>query len=215
MSLVLYYHPLSSFCHKALIALYETGAAFETVLVDLGNTESRAAFLKVWPVGKFPVIKDNDRNSVVPESTLIIEYLAQYYPGRSQLLPADPEQARQTRMWDRFYDLNLHVHMQKIVGDRIRPADGKDPTGVEHAKAQMRTALDMIEQNMAKNTWTMGDAFTMADCAAAPALWYTNKVLPFAATHPNTSAYLQRLIDRPSFARVLKEAEPHLHMFPQ
>jgi glutathione S-transferase len=215
MSLLLYYHPLSSFCHKALTALYETGARFETVLVDFGNAESRDAFLKVWPIGKFPVLKDSARDQLVPESTIIIEYLAQHYPGSSRLLPADADNARQVRLLDRFYDLNVHIHMQKIVGDRIRPADGKDPVGVEHAKSQIRTALGMIEEAMTNKTWAMGDDFTLADCAAAPALWYTNKVTPFATTHPQSMAYLNRLVGRPSFARVLKEAAPYMHMFPQ
>jgi glutathione S-transferase len=217
MSLTLHYHPLSSFCWKALIALYENDTKFTPHLVDLGNKEARAAFLALWPIGKFPVLRDEARGSTIPESTIIIEYLGHHYPGRTALIPADPDKARQARLQDRFYDLYLHMPMQDVVGDRLRPAGQKDPYGVEHARQRMRTALDMVEQDMgaATKTWAMGEAFTLADCAAAPALFYADKVMPFADSHPNAMRYLGRLKTRPSFARVLKEAEPYFHLFPQ
>jgi glutathione S-transferase len=213
MALALYMHPLSSFCWKALIALYENEAEFSPIVVDLGDPQSRAAFLAVWPIGKFPVLRDGTQ--IIPESTLIIEHLALHHPGPAQLVPADPDVALQVRLRDRFYDLHVHVHMQKVVGDRIRPADKKDPHGVEHARASLATAYGMIEREMANKTWAIGDAFTMADCAAAPALYYANKVLPFGAAHGNIASYLARLQARPSFARVLREAEPYFAMFPQ
>jgi glutathione S-transferase len=211
----LYFHPLSSFCHKTLIALYENNTPFTPHLVDLGNETSRREFLKVWPIGKFPVIVDATKKRTVAESSITIEYLDQYYPGKTKLIPTDPDLARQTRMSDRFYDLYVQVPMQKIVGDRIRPADQKDAFGVEQAKAQLKTALDMIEQDIANKTWAMGDTFTMADCAAAPALFYADKVMPFGTTHQNAMTYLRRLMERPSYARTLKEAEPYFSMFPQ
>ncbi len=214
MSLTLYYHPLSSYCHKALIALYENGTPFTPLLVDLGNEASRNAFLAIWPIGKFPVLKDSAQDRIVPESSVIIEYLDQCYPGRAKLIPENADLARQTRMRDRFFDLYIHNPMQKIVGDRIRPAGQKDPFGVEEARAQMKKALDMTEREIAEKTWVMGDVFTLADCAAAPALFYANKVMPFGETHKNTMAYLQRLMTRPSYARTLKEAEPYFSMFP-
>jgi len=215
MSLTLYFHPLSSFCHKALIALYENDTPFVPHIVDLGNEASRAEFLKVWPVGKFPVLRDNARNCTVPESSIIIEYLDQHYPGKTKLVPADPDIARQMRMQDRFYDLYVNVPMQKIVTDKLRPAGKNDTFGVEQAKAQMKLVLDMVEQEMQNKTWVMGEVFTMADCAAAPSLFYANKVLPFGDTHKKTAAYLQRLIQRPSYARALKEAEPYFALFPK
>ncbi len=215
MSLTLHYHPLSSFCWKALIALYENDTPFTPHLVDLGNPESRAAFLALWPIGKFPVLRDEARKSTVPESTIIIEYLAQHYPGRIALVPSDADKARQARLQDRFYDLYLHMPMQQVTGDRLRPADKKDPYGVEQAKKRIRTALDMIDADMAQKEWAMGEAFTLVDCAASPALFYADKILPFAASHPNATSYLSRLKQRPSFARVLREAEPYFHLFPQ
>jgi glutathione S-transferase len=220
MSLKLYLHPLSSFCQKALIAFYENGTPFEPVIVNLGEEKSRADFVKIWPVGKFPVLRDEARDRTIPESTIIIEYLDQYYPGRTKLIPADADLARQTRFYDRFYDLHLHDAMQKIVGDRLRPAGSKDPFGVEQAKARIATAYGMIDRDMAAKTtgaktWAMGDAFTMADCAAAPALFYANLVMPFGDTHKHAAAYFGRLMERPSFARAVNEAKPYFSMFPK
>jgi glutathione S-transferase len=214
MTLRLYYHPLSSFCQKALIALYETGTAFTPQLVDLRDEKDRGAFLKLWPIGKFPVMKDEAHDRLVPESSIIIEYLAQHYPGKSTLMPTDGDAARQTRLRDRFFDLYLNMPMQKVVGDRMRPADKKDSLGVDQAKQQIKTAVDLLEGEIGK-AWVMGEAFTMADCAAAPALFYANMVAPFMDTHKNVAAYFQRLTKRPSYARVQKEAEPYLHLVPK
>jgi glutathione S-transferase len=214
MSLTLYFHPLSSFCQKALIALYENDTPFAPHLVDLGDEASRAAFLKIWPIGKFPVLRDEARDRVIPESSIIIEYLAQHYPGRARLVPEDADVARQMRMRDRFYDLYVSEPMQKIVGDRRRPPGQRDPYGVEQAKSRLQTAYGMIDEDMAAKTWTIGDAFSMADCAAAPALFYANLVMPFGDTHKNIAAYFGRLMERPSFARAVGEAKPYFHLFP-
>ncbi|HEY1708727.1 MAG TPA: glutathione S-transferase family protein [Rhizomicrobium sp.] len=213
MTLKLYYHPLSSFCWKALIALYETGTPFEPVFVDLGDAKSRADFLAVWPIGKFPVLQDEARDHLVPESSIIIEYLAQHYPGSSKLLPHDQDAARQVRMRDRFFDLHIHTPTQKIVGDRIRPADRKDPQGVDDARALIRTALSIVEEGVGSG-WAMGDNYTMADISASPALFYADK-LKALEDFPKTQGYLERLKTRPSFARTLKEAEPYFQFFPK
>ena len=217
MSLKLYFHPLASFCWKALIALYENDTPFEPHIVDLADATSRADFIRIWPIGKFPVLRDDALGHTIPESSIIIEYLAQHYPGRTQLVPADPDLARQTRFRDRFYDLYVHAPMQKIVTDKLRPAGNNDPHGVEQARTLLQTSLGMIDRDMAARTWAMGEAFSMADCAAAPALFYANKVMPLAGTHgthSNAAAYLDRLMQRPSFARVLEEAQPYFKMFP-
>jgi glutathione S-transferase len=219
MSLTVYLHPLASYCQKALIALYENGTPFTPQIVDLGNAAERAALLKLWGIGKFPVLRDETRDQTIPESSIIIEYLDRHYPGRTRLVPADADLAWQIRLRDRFYDLYVHEPMQKIVNDRLRPAEKRDPFGVEEARARLQTAYGMIEQEMATMTlanksWAMGDAFTMADCAAAPSLFYANLVMPFASDHKNVAAYFDRLKARPSYARVLKEAEPYLKLFP-
>jgi glutathione S-transferase len=215
MSLTLHFHPLSSFCWKALIALYENGTPFTPNLVNLGDPAERAALLKLWPIGKFPVLSDDARGETVPETSIIIEYLDRHYRGPTRFISDDPGLALQTRLRDRFYDLYVHLPMQKIVGNRLRPDEAKDPHGVAEARAQLQTSYAMIEQQMAAGGWAMGGDFSLADCAASPALFYGNRVEPFGAAHSNVRAYLERLEARPSFARVLKEAEPWFQMFPK
>ena len=215
MSLKLYFHPLSSFCQKALVALYENDTPFEPHIVNLFDTASSAAFKKIWPIGKFPVLRDEARDRTIPESSIIIEYLQQHYPGKTRFVPADAELARQMRFRDRFFDLYVNVPMQKIVTDRLRPAGKNDSYGVEQAKGSLRTALGMTDKSMAANKWAMGEDFTMADCAAAPALFFADKVMPFGTAYPNAAAYLARLMQRPSFARAAKEAEPYLELVPK
>jgi glutathione S-transferase len=215
MALTLYFHPLSSFCQKALIALYENGTPFTPQKVDLMDEKESAAFRQIWPVGKFPVLRDDRNGAIVPESTTIIEYLAQHYPGPVQLVPKDAAQAFAVRAQDRFYDLHVHLLTQKVITDRLRPAGQNDTFGVEHARGLLRTALAIIDKDMAKKTWAAGDAFTMADCAAAPTLFYYNRAVePLAASFDNVAAYLDRLVKRPSYARALKVAEPFLKYVP-
>src|SRR6266550_5512913 len=213
MLLTLHFHPLSSFCHKALIALYENDMPFTPKLVNLQDERERSAFRALWPIGKFPVLEDAARDRMVPESSIIIEYLDRHYPGKTRFLPDDPDLARQTRLRDRFLDLHVHMQMQKIVGDRLRPADKKDPHGVEQARDLMGRALGILDHAMARQTWAVGEVFTMADCAAGPALFYADKVARLAGTYPNVAAYLGRLTQRPSYARALKEAEPYFKYF--
>ena len=213
MSLTLYFHPLSSFCHKVLIALYENDTKFEPRSVDLFN--EIAEYKKIWPLGKIPVLRDEAKDRTIPETSIIIEYLAQHFPGRTPLFPADRDLCRLMRLRDRFYDLYVQVPMQKIVIDRLRPEGKKDPYGVEEAREMLKISLGMIDRDMASNRWAMGDDFTMADCAAAPALFYADMVQPFQETHKNAAAYLDRLKQRPSYARVLKEAEPYFKNVPK
>jgi len=207
-----YFHPLSSYCWKVLVALYEKGVAFEPILVNLGDPAEAAAFTKLSPMRKMPSIVLGDE--VVNESSIQIEWL-DGLAGGAQLLPADPKQALDVRSWDRFLDLYIHNLIQRIVGDRLRPADKRDAYGVAENKAQLRIALDVFEKHIAGRTFVSGNAFSLADCSAAPALFYANKVLPFETSHPATAAYLKRLSERPSFARVLQEAEPFFQYFPK
>ncbi|TCL75052.1 glutathione S-transferase family protein [Rhizobium sp. BK251] len=214
MSLVLYMHPLASFCHKVLIALYENGTAFENRLVDLADAASSAEIERLWPVGKMPVLRDEARDSTIPETSIIIEYLDRHYPGEIPLLPQVPSEALQVRLWDRFFDLYVQVPMQKIVIDRLRPEGMNDPHGVEEAQTLLRTAYSMIEKQLGENRWITGEAFTMADCAAAPALFYAETLVPFDDKLPKLKEYYDRLIERPSFARVLQEARPYFMFYP-
>jgi glutathione S-transferase len=214
MSLQFFFHPLASYCQKVLIALYENGTQFEPHLVDFSNEASAAAFRKLWPVAKMPVLRDEARDRTIPESSIIIEYLTQHYPGPTELIPADADLALQTRLRDRFYDLYVHDPMQRIVGDKLRPAGKTDPYGVEAARAQLLKSYGMIDAEMAARTWAMGEAFTLADCAAGPPLFFANKLMPFSESHRNLAGYFERLTRRPSFARSLAEAEPYMKFFP-
>jgi glutathione S-transferase len=214
MSLTLYYHPLASFCWKALIAFYENDTPFNGVVVDLGDEQSRSDFLKVWPIGKFPVLRDEACGQTVAEATVMIEYLDAHYPGDTRFLPANPDGAWRARMWDRVFDHYIHEPMQKIVTDRLRPAGRDDPFGVEHAANQIRETYGLMETEIGSKPWAMGDDFSLVDCAAAPALFYADVVVPLSEGHKSISAYLDRLMARPSFARVLKEAEPYFSNFP-
>lgn len=212
MTVRLYYHPLASFCWKALIALYENETPFEPILVDLGDEASRAAFLAVYPVGKFPVIEEGGR--IVPGSSSVVEYLAAHHPGKVRLVPEDADAALDVRIWDRFHDSYVHEQMQKIVLDRLRPEDQTDPTGVAQAREQIRSSYALLDREMVDREWAAGEWFSMADCAAAPALFYANKVEGIGPEHDNVTRYLDRLKARPSFARVLAEAEPYFKFFP-
>ena len=215
MSLTLYYHPLSSFCMKVLVALYENDTPFTPHLLEMMDEAKAAEFRTIWPLGKFPVLRDETRGATVPETSIIIEFLQLHYPGPVQLIPKDGAGALQMRLRDRLFDLYLNMQMQKIVGDRLRPAGQKDPHGVAEARKTIDTTCSLVDTYIAGKTWIMGDNFTMADCAAAPALFYTNKVMPLAENHKNAAAYLDRLMQRPSFTRVLKEAQPYFELFPQ
>ena len=214
MSLTLHFHPLASFCWKPLIAFYENDTPFTPVIVDLGDEQSRAAFLKISPTGKMPALRDDTRDCTVLESTIVIEYLTAHYPGPVELIPRDVDLAIKVRQADRFYDFYVQEPMQKIVADRLRPSDKTDPFGVEQARAQLRNSYAIIEQDMRSRAWAMGEAFTMADCAASPALFYANKVEPFGENYPAMKRYHDRLLARPSFARVGEEAQPYFKLFP-
>lgn len=209
-----YYHPLASFCWKPLIALYENDTTFDPIVVDLMDAASAAAFRAVWPMGKFPVLRDDGRGQTVAESTIVIEYLDTHYPGRARLIPQDPDLAWEARMWDRILDSYVHEQMQKVVLDKLRQPGENDPAGVELARQQLRQSYDMLEERIGGREWLVGDDFGLADCAASPALFYANTVEPFDATHPELTGYLGRLMRRPAFARVLTEAEPWFGNFP-
>lgn len=212
MSLTLFSHPLASFCHKVLIALYEMDIRFEHRIVDFADPEDAKAYLDMWPVGKIPLLKDGE--TLVPETSVIIEYLCEHHAGGTSMLPADPAQRLDVRLWDRFFDIYVQQPMQKIVGDRLRPENARDPHGVAEARAALPVAYAMIERQMTGRQWAVGDAFTMADCAAVPALFYAGILVPFENDYPDVSAYFERLLARPSVQRVLDEARPWYPNFP-
>jgi glutathione S-transferase len=213
MTYTLHFHPLASYCHKALIALYEAGVSFTPHFVDLADAAGRAAHLALWPIGKMPVLVDQARGNVVPEATVVIEYLASHEPAARRLVPEDPAVAWQVRLWDRYGDLYLNDPMGKIVTDNLRPAGLGDPHGVEQARAQLRTTYDLLEQRLDGRTWLAGDDLTMADCAVAAPLAFAARIEPLAGRR-RVASYLARVREWPSFARVLQEAEPYIANVP-
>ena len=214
MTLKLQLHPLSSFCHKVLIALYENETPFEPVIVNFSDTDSRRAFLDLWPMGKIPVLQDDANGVTLPETSIIIEYVHRHYPGSAKLLPEGAEHALQTRLWDRFFDLYIHIPMQRIVAERLRPQDHLDPHGVAEAYATLDKAYAILEKQMSQRLWSSGDHFSLSDCAASPALFYASILHPFGPDMPNTAAYFERLMERPSIARTIAEARPYFQYFP-
>jgi glutathione S-transferase len=210
MALTLYYHPLASYCHKVLIALYEHDVRFERRLIDLGSEADRAELRAVWPLMKFPVIRDHARSRNVAETSIIIEYLDHYYPGDGRLIPLGWHAALEARLWDRIFDNHVQGPMQEIVADRFREVH-RDLSAERRALA---TAYAMIEERMEGRTWAAGEEFSIADCAAAPALFYASTLVAFGEGQHNLQAYFERLMARPSVHKVMDEAKPYLSMYP-
>lgn len=210
MSLTLYYHPLSSFCHKALIALYETGVEFEKRLINLSAPADRAELEALWPFAKFPLLQDHERKREVPEASLIIEYLDHVYPGTQPLIPTDWNDALTVRLWDRIFDNYIHLPMQQFVLNQFRPT--KIDMGRE--QSTILTAYRTVDRHMATHTWVDSHGFGLADCAASPALFYANAIVPFPAELTHLQTYFDRLMQRPSIARVIEEAKPYFKHFP-
>jgi glutathione S-transferase len=211
--LVLHEHPFAAFCWKPLIALYELGLPFERHVVT--DEASRRELAKLWPPAKIPVLRDETADLTLPESTTIIEYLDGLAPDGPQLMPADDAGALQARLWDRFHDQYIAVPMQKIVGDNLRPAGRTDPEGVDEARRTLDTAYTVLEAQLAGNAWTAGAAFTLADCAAAPALFYARVVHRWDEhEQPSLTRYYRDLMHRASVARVVEEARPYRGLFP-
>ena len=209
----LYYHPFASFCQKALIAFYEKEVPFEPVPIDLGDPEDRARLAAVWPMMKFPVLEDEASGQTWPESSVIIEYLDLQAPDTARLVPSHPEEALRVRIWDRFFDNFIAMNVTKVVVDRLRPEGRADPEGVEQAKAAIRASYDLFEEEIGERTWAAGQAFSLADCSAAPALFYAGVIVP-RNRHPRLNAYYERLAARPSFGRVVEEARPYRPLLP-
>lgn len=212
MALQLYAHPFSSYCQKVLIALYENDTPFAFRLLAQEETRTMEEFTALWPIGRFPVLVDEGR--AVVEASIIIEHLALQHPGAVRLLPGDARAALEVRMMDRFFDNYVSTPQQKIVFDSIRAPADRDAQGVAEARAMLETAYRWLDGTMAGRTWAAGGAFSLADCAAAPALFYADWTHPIGAAFVNLRAYRNRLLARPSFARAVDEARPYRPLFP-
>lgn len=210
MSLTLYYHPLAGYCWKALVALYENGTAFDKRIIDLGNPADRAELEAVWPIAKFPVIRDHARKRDVAESSIVIEYLDRHFPGARPLVPAAFDAAMDVRLWDRVFDNYVNAPMQAYVADRMRGSRGD----MSAEQSMLEKAYAMIDRRMEGREWVARDGFSMADCAAVPALFYARTVHPFPAGMGNLAAYFERLMERASVKRVIDEAKPVFKWYP-
>lgn len=212
MTLTLYGHPLAMYCHKVLIALYENGTGFTFRQIDFGDPADSALMKSLTPMGKMPALQDDARGVTLGETSVIIEYLDHHYPGPAPLLPRDPDQALQTRIWDRVFDIHVSNMLQLMTHARLSMPDGAEPIVMPFAQAQIDRAYAGIEAHLHGRDWAAGD-FGMADCAAAPALFYTGFLHPFDG-YPNIAAYFERLLARPSVARTFDQARPFLQYFP-
>lgn len=211
MTLKLYAHPFSSYCQKALTGFYENEIPYELRMLETGSDAS-AELSRLWPLQRFPVL--NDRGRIIPEATIIIEYLAVHYRGPVQLVPSDPGAAIDVRLMDRFFDNYVMTPQQGIVFDFVRPQGKQDAYGVEQSRALLDKACRWLDERMADRTWAAGKAFSLADCAAAPALLYADWTHPIPGALSYLHAYRARLLARPSYVRALDEARPYRHLFP-
>jgi len=212
MALALFAHPFSSYCQKVLIALYENATPFEYRMLSPDHEREIEEHRALWPLGRFPVLVDEGR--VVAESTIIIEYLDVYHPGPVRLVPDARDVALETRMFDRFFDNYVMSPMQKIVADFMRGPDNRDRQGVEEARSLLSMAYAWLEGVMKGREWAVGDSFSLADCAAAPSLFYADWVHPIGAAYQVLREYRARLLRRPSFRRAVDEARPYRAQFP-
>ncbi len=208
--LTIYGHPISSYTWKVLAALYENDTPFEFVTLDQNTYPD---FLAKWPLGTFPVLVDSDRNRMITETSVIIEYLDQYYPGHVRFVPKDFDTALEVRRWDRLFD-TIGTTMTKVVMDNVRPDDQHDPIGVEAAKVAVRKIYTVVEAQLGDRAFIVGDSLTLADASAAPSLWYGTRNIPLDGAFPRIAAYLERLKAWPAFARAVKGSEPLFHMYP-
>lgn len=209
--LVLFGHPFSSYCQKVLIALRENPIPFELRLLG-GDERIWAELAALWPIRRMPVLVDRGRP--IMEASIIIEHLGLHHPGPVHLIPADPGAALDARLMDRFFDNYIMTPVQKIVGDCLRPAERRDAHGVIEARALLDKAYAWLEDKLKGREWAAGGAFSLADCAAAPSLFYADWVHEVPAAFASLRSYRARLLARPSIAQAVDEARPYRHLFP-
>ena len=212
MVIQLFGHPFSSYTWKAEIALYENDTPFEFRTVDPERPENGAELFRRSAVGKFPLLVDGE--TAVFEATAIIEYLEAAHPGPVKLIPVDPEAAVKVRMMDRVFDNYVMNVMTVIVGNALRPEEHRDPYGVKRARADLDRIYTWLDGELAGREWACGADFTLADCAAAPALFYADWTNPIADKHVTLKAYRTRLLARLSVARCVEDARPYRSYFP-
>lgn len=212
MTLALYGHPFASFVWKPLIALYERNVSFEFRMVDPEHPEHQTRIAGLSPTGQFPALVDGDRE--ITESNAVIEYLDLFHGRTDPMVPKDPRKALEARMMADIFDDYVHAPMQRIVGDTLRNEQERDARGVADAHTLLDRSYAWLELRLGTREWAACERFTIADCAAAPALFYADWVHPIPEQYAATRAYRARLLSRPSVARVVDEARPYRKFFP-
>jgi glutathione S-transferase len=210
MSLTLYAHPFAAYCWKVLIALYENATPFSYRVVEDAAGWSELAAL--WPIKKFPVLRDDD--ATIVESSIIIEYLMSHYPVTARMIPVNTDAALRVRFMDRVFDNYVMNPTNTVVANRIRAPSERDAKGVADARNMLDVAYGWLEKQVTREQWLCGE-FSLAECSAAPALFYADWVHPIGDRFPGVSAYRQRVLARPSVARVVNEARPYRALFPE
>ena len=211
MTLQLFGHPFSSYTQKVLIALWADDTPFEYRILEQDYPENFAELKRHWPFGQFPLLLDDGRPFV--ESTPIIEHLQAEHGGVHRWIP-DGDIGRRARFLDRFFDLRVMSNMQQSVANALRPEEHRDPYGVARSLEQLRMAYDWLEENLGDGPWAVGEEFTLADCAAAPSLFYADWVEEIGHERPRLTAYRKTLLAHPTVARAVDEGRPYRHYFP-
>jgi glutathione S-transferase len=211
MALTLYSHPLASYCWKVLIALYEKALPFQACMINLGDPAERARFEAIWPTAKIPLLDDS--GIIVPETSIIIEHLERY-PGNARLIPTAPQAQLEVRLWDRLSDCYIMDPMQRYIAQQLRAPEERDLQSCNESKAALSVGYKLFEQRLGDRLWAAGVDFSMADCAAAPALFYATTIEPIPASYAKVIHYFDRLMARPSVARVINEAAPYFKYYP-
>ncbi|MGR4863648.1 glutathione S-transferase family protein [Caulobacter sp. LARHSG274] len=212
MTLQLFAHPFSSYCQKALIAFYENDIPFEFRMLSPDEPANGEEFARLWPIKRFPILVDGGRT--ILEATSIIEHLQVRHPGPVRLIPDHPDLAVEVRMLDRVFDNYVMTPQGRCVFDAIRPETDRDPYGVREAHAMLDAIYDWLDKRMADREWAVGETFSLADCAAAPSLFYADWTHAIPAEFKHLHAYRARLLARPSFARAVDGGRPYRHFFP-
>jgi glutathione S-transferase len=211
MSLTLYAHPFAAYCWKVLIALYENDTPFSYRVIE--DAAGWAELEKLWPMKKFPLLRDGDATFV--ESSIIIEYLMRHHPGAAPMIPSNADAALRVRFMDRVFDNYLMTPTNALVADRMRAEHERDARGVADARKMLDVSYEWLETQVTQGEWSCAGEFSMAECSAAPALFYADWVHPIGGRFPGLIAYRRRVLARPSVARVVDEARPYRKLFPQ
>jgi glutathione S-transferase len=212
-ALALHYHPLSSYCWKVLIGIGILGVDLDKRVLNLGDAAERDAYRALWPIGKMPLLVEHER--AIPETSIILEYLQRHHARLgARLIPEEPDAALDVRLWDRFFDAYVMTPMQAFTADLLKPEGERDARSVERAREALTTSYGIVDRHLDGRTWLAGDAFSMADCAAAPALFYAVTYVALPPDHARLSAYFERLIGHPSVAAVIEQARPWFQFYP-